>query len=442
VTSGGVGWAQRLTAGFGSLPPLGVDARPALLRVATAALSLTILTFGVGLGCTPASAASQNRGTGVTHGERLGAASAVTVSPASEPAASPDSPLVETSESEFGPGGSASSVRVAPRVQPPATESTSHDQRSTYVIEGVTNPELLRLLTLGKGALEREDYSAAIDLFRKARRLAPTAPLPLVGLAAARFGQLRIPTELAAAPGNRDIEALLRLVDEALAHAPDSGSAHLERGRLLLVLGRTQPARGALARASELLPQNAEAHSALAVVELAEGRVPQAVEGFEKASLLDPNNPERLLNWGTALFVHGDVQRAISVFHRAVALKPADARARGDLGTALLATGDVAQALPHLERAHQLAPDRATFMSNLGYAHQQLRDFAAAEGWYKKAIDVDPRLGSAWINWGTLHAARGDHAAAERAFRKALELDPRDPRALANLEDLKSLRAR
>jgi Flp pilus assembly protein TadD len=309
-------------------------------------------------------------------------------------------------------------------------------------VQGVSQDrQLVQLLALGNAALQREDYADAVEQFRKARRRAADHPAPVVGLVQARFGALGLPTEYKGAEGNPNVKELSELLTSALALDENYGPAHLERGRLLLVLGNDAEASASLLRARVLLPNNAEVHSLLAIVSLASGKVSEALLGFEQAARLEPSNPERLTNWGTALMLHGDVQHAISVFRRSVSIDPNNARSRGDLGTALLSTNDIGGALPHLQKAHELAPHKATFMSNLGYAYQRLRDEAAAALWYQQAIKADPKLGSAWINLGTLYAQQHKYTDAEVAFRRALEIDPEDPRARANLQDLRELRS-
>lgn len=341
----------------------------------------------------------------------------------------------------FEPTGGAERVDANDAIGPNGSLAvTSAPSNAPTGPVAATDPELARLLALGEGALRREDYNAAVDSFRKARRHAPHSGAAVAGLVAARFGQLAIPTEYRGAVGSRDVKELLTMLDAASAHESELGAVHLQRARLLVVLGLGTDARASLDRARALLPSEPEVHSLLAIVELSEGHVAEALRGFATASELEPNDAQRLSNWGTALLMHGDVQEAISVFRRAVSLAPGDARARGDLGTALLSIGDVNQAMPHLVRACELAPTKATFMNNLGYAHQLQADLPGAKAWYDKALAADPKLGSAWINLGTLYAAQGRYDAAEQAFRKALALEPRDPRAIANLEELASLR--
>lgn len=427
MRAAGEGRAQPLPAASGSLPPPSPVART--YGAARVRPPLCLVVFAVTCGCASASPAPKAAEAEPSAEARAEATRATSVPRSVSP------PAAETGVAS--PAGSRPSFQERTA---PARAVVDGEIKSDSSVP-LDDPALSRQLALGEGALLREDYASAVKHFRQARRQSPSHPAPLVGLVAARFGELSIPTEYRGAVGNPDVKGLLVQLDEALRLDPNFGPVYLARGRLLVVLGERDAARGALTAALRLLPKDAEAHSLLAIVDLSEGRVDEALLGFARSSELDPNNPERLSNWGTALLLHGDVQQAISVFRRAVSLAPNDARARGDLGTALLAIGDVSQALPHLERAQQLAPTKATYMSNLGYAHQQLRDLDTAERWYQNAVTTDPQLGSAWINLGTLHAARGKYAAAEQAFRRALALDPEDPRALANLQELAQLRA-
>lgn len=465
----GLGWAQPLTSIFGSLPPraLGFTPRRSAARYLTAVLLAAASACGANVTPEPRSPSAARRTDSSSAVSSLSAQGTSAAAEQTVVSAQGTPPSVQNSSVTAqdaatppstgatdkgglavapGPPSAASATPAAgaaggqPNVSPLAPGAPSPSGAAAAPV-APSDPVLARLLALGDGALAREDYAAAVESFRKARRHAPKEARAVVGLVAARFGQLGIPTEYKGAPASREIKELLTLLDEAAIEQPDLGSVYLQRGRLLVVLGQGASARTSLLKARASLPNDAEVHSLLAIVDLSEGHVPEALAGFATAAERDPNNPDRLANWGTALLLHGDIQQAISVFRRAVSLAPNDARARGNLGTALLATSDAGQALPHLQRACELAPTKATFMSNLGYAHQQLGDSSSAKIWYDKALAADPKLGSAWINLGLWHAAQGKYDAAEQAFKKALALDPHDPRALANLEDLKQVRA-
>jgi Flp pilus assembly protein TadD len=285
-----------------------------------------------------------------------------------------------------------------------------------------------------------DNYKSAKTHYDKAKKLAPKDPAPRVGLLRVALAESGVPTDYAAGPKNPKILALIKEAEKVVALDQDYGPAHVERGRIELILGHAEKALSSLETGLKLVPNDPEAHSALGVALLATGKADGALERFRRAAELDPDNPARLTNLGTAYMMRGQVDDAVKSYERAVSLAPDDARARGDLGTAYLASNHADKALPHLKRAVELAPDRATFLSNLGYAQQQTGNLDLAIQTYKKALGKDDKLGSAWINLGTALAQKGEYDEAEKAFNKALAIDATDPRAKANLDELAEVR--
>jgi Flp pilus assembly protein TadD len=296
-----------------------------------------------------------------------------------------------------------------------------------------------RLIALGDAALERGNFEQARQHYRKARRLIPQHPAPVVGIVEARLGLLGVPLEFGIAKGDRRVTELLKLLDEAKKLDESFPRALLLEGQLHLILGEAEAAAGPLEVARRALPGDAEAHSSWAVSRLATGDKAGALEGFAEASRLQPNDPQRLTNLGAAWLMQGEVGEAVAVLERATRLAPAEPRTLGDYGTALLAAGRIDEAIAQLSKAHALAPERATFMSNLCYAEQQRARLAEARSWCEKAVARDPKLGSAWINLATVLAAEKRYREARAALKKAERLDPTDPRVKANLEDLEEL---
>jgi Flp pilus assembly protein TadD len=191
----------------------------------------------------------------------------------------------------------------------------------------------------GDRAYDRDDLDAARQRYRRAQQLAPKDPAPRVGLARVALAGSGIATDYAVAPKNPKILALLRDLDAALKLDKAFGPAHVERGRVLLILGRAEEALKSLERGVEFSPRDPEAHSALGVALLATGRAADALERLKRAAELDPNNAERLTNLGTAYMMRGKVAEAIQVYERAVQLDGNDARAQGDHGTAYIGRG-------------------------------------------------------------------------------------------------------
>jgi Flp pilus assembly protein TadD len=291
-------------------------------------------------------------------------------------------------------------------------------------------------LLLARQALDQGDADLARRHYARARGLGASEAEVRLGLIQAKVVATNIATDFAAAPGDVTLERCADELGEWIDSGTAPGGAYVERGRILLMLGKAEASLADLRQGAERLPDDAEAHSALGVALLATGNIADAIRPLRRAAELDPNQAARHTNLGTALLVSGDVAGAKESFSRAARLDPSNARTQSDLGTVLLAAGQAQEAVGHLERAVMLEPRRATFLSNLGYAYQQLGRLDRAIATCRRAIALDERLGSAWINLGIALAQQGDVKEARAAFQKAHELDPTDPRAKANLQEL------
>ncbi|HET9957654.1 MAG TPA: tetratricopeptide repeat protein [Polyangiaceae bacterium] len=361
------------------------------------------------------------------------------LSPEAEDAAAPGGEAARENPPSSGPPDG--SPHGAARTPGPAGSANGPGTRA--VPGGLSrggDSELERALSAGDAAYFDGELPRARAEYERALKLAPQDLAPQLGLLRVELAGLDVPLDYAAAPNDARLLGLLKRLDMLKARDPGYGPTELERGRVLLILGRAAPALQALERGVATLPKDPEAHSALGVALLATGRAAEALPRFRKAYELEPANAERARALGTAELLTGNVDRAIAAYSRAVALAPTDARAHSDLGSAYLAQNAPVQAVPELQRAVDLDPTRATFRSNLAYAALLVGDNPAAAEQARHAIRLDPKLASAHLNLGTALARQGRYDDAERAFRRALELDPSDPRAKTNLEELQALR--
>lgn len=342
-----------------------------------------------------------------------------------------------------GDGSAASDGGTAvPRPAPqdmtsaPAARQGSLVERGLARGDGSPADEALRR---GDAAWRGERWEEALELFERARSLAPQDPAPWVGIARARSRDAAL--VYGAAAGDASFEEVVVALDRALALQSDFTLARFEKGRVLLALGRPLEAKALLESVVEDAPEDAEAQSCLGVALLASGDVARARERFERAAQLEPDRAERFGNLATTQMMVGGVEDAVRSYRSAVRLDPNSAQYQNDLGVALLAGGDLEGAMQHLSRAVALEPRRATFLSNLAYAHLAAGRPEEALRIARRATELDPKLGSAWINRGTAEARLGRLPAARRALERALQLDPTDPRARDGLAELDELEA-
>lgn len=305
--------------------------------------------------------------------------------------------------------------------------------------EGETG-DLADALRRGDAAFEKDDLKGATRAYEDARGLAPKGVAAKVGLLRVKIAATKVPFDYGAGKNVPAVLAAARELAKLVLAEPESGPAHAELGRALLLEGDAAKAAQALKRAAELLPKVPEVQSSLAIALLATGHVDEALPRFRLAKNLDVGSGVRHGHLGTALLLRGEVKEAISEYELAARLADTDARAHSDLGTALLADNQAERAARELERAVLLDPSRATFRSNLGYALQSMGKRADAIVRYREAIKLDPKLASAWINLATALAQEPQtRAEARGALERARAIDPTDPRVIANLKELSDL---
>ena len=80
----------------------------------------------------------------------------------------------------------------------------------------------------------------------EAQRLAPQDPAPRVGLVRVNLAAGEVAADYASAPKDPKVQSWLAQLDRVLKADPNYGPAVVERGRLLLILGRAPEAKSAL----------------------------------------------------------------------------------------------------------------------------------------------------------------------------------------------------
>jgi Flp pilus assembly protein TadD len=294
-------------------------------------------------------------------------------------------------------------------------------------------------LAAGDLAYDQENYGQALEAYQRARKKNMKDPAPIVGMVRVKLAQADVPTDFKSAPGHPAVLKGISDLKHALLLDSNYVPARIELGQLYLIQGKSKQALDELKKASELGAKSAEAFSALGVALLATGSPQKALEALKKATELDATNPARFTNLGAVQLNQGNVQEAIQAFEKAKKLDPNNARALSDLGAAHLAAGDVGKALPNLKKAIELNPKKPSFHANLSYALALQGDLAGAEKEARKSVELDKNFGSGWINLGTALAKQKKYKEARKAFEQALKINPNDPRAKANMAELKQL---
>ncbi len=147
---------------------------------------------------------------------------------------------------------------------------------------------------------------------------------------------------------------------EKLSASPDYKDrswVYLMRGECLLELGRTEEAREAYYKVSELEPSNITGWLGLAKASLAMSDFPRAMGAAREALKLDATDADAAMVFGYVLLHDRQTARALTVLTGAAAAHPLDVTLKCLLGRAYAASGHEDQARRCYADAFQVEPD-------------------------------------------------------------------------------------
>jgi tetratricopeptide (TPR) repeat protein len=276
---------------------------------------------------------------------------------------------------------------------------------------------------LGLLRAERQDFRAAAEQFRAARRWDPGFQgvdfnLGLASYKAEQYGEAVLPleAELKAHPENIAAKQLLGLSyfmtesyarasvllkevvtvkpNEAALYFPlalslinekkndeanqliqqmvaqgSSPQLHILLGRAAYDQGDSTKALEELQAAISLDPKALLAHFYSGVVYLKLGKFEEAKREFEAELALNHNDMQAKYDLGYVLLAGQETARGIALMRDVVIAKPQFSDARYELGKALLQQGDVKGAIENLEVAEKLDPSKAHIHYQLGRAY-------------------------------------------------------------------------
>ncbi len=247
----------------------------------------------------------------------------------------------------------------------------------------------------------------------------------------------------APAPGHADITPITALIEQGRFTEAESAAADLlrtepEAGLAWKALSVAQmrqdkDARVALARAAELLPQDAEAHANLGGWLRQRREWQAALESLGRSLALEHRNPDALTDAGDAQRALGRPRDALTLYQTALQLDPRRARAINNLGSALLDLGEAREAVRWYEQALTLLPDDPQIQCNLANALRVAGEPAQSLNLTRRLLLRAPQLPMVHNNLGLLLLAQGDLPAALGSFREAARLEPANIPALLNL---------
>jgi protein O-GlcNAc transferase len=202
------------------------------------------------------------------------------------------------------------------------------------------------------------------------------------------------------AAGNRledqgDYPAALQLYDQAIAAAPRSARAHINKGIALHASGHLDQAISAYLRALAVEPDNAKAQFNMGNAWQAKGQVEFALGAYDKVLALEPGFVDAWVAHGNVLSDLGRHERAVASYRRALEIRPNYVEVRRNLALVLTDLGRLGEAAAYYEATLTEQPDALFDCCELSSIHRMRGDIDAAVQAARRACTIDPRSVSA-----------------------------------------------
>jgi tetratricopeptide (TPR) repeat protein len=208
--------------------------------------------------------------------------------------------------------------------------------------------------------------------------------------------------------------------------ARDNIELHYFLGLAYLQTGKIDAARGALAVAFGVAPEEAAAHLVTAQM-LIRVNLDQAADAELKRALeKNPRLPHAGFLLGQTALFRGRLDDSAAWTRRELEVNPGNAMAWNQLGDVLIREGEWDQAITMLQRSLWINPFFSAPYILLGRAYLKQGQTATAEGMLRRAIQYDPNNRSAHYLLAQLlqQAGREEEARVEFAIAERLQGQP------------------
>jgi tetratricopeptide (TPR) repeat protein len=257
------------------------------------------------------------------------------------------------------------------------------------------------------------------------------------------------------------IDEAMAELNQALAHDPKDGFAHLLLGYCYLRKENTNAAEKELHLALTLGEKDPRVYSFLGQLYEAQGEYEKAAQSFAMVIKLAPKEPEAYLRLARILSLHTtDLTSAKNLAETCLSLKPSDElRVQAYLVLAGIAnTKEEREA--YVKHVLEIDPSNAMaktllrfgemgeeYHANVKISDEARQHFDKAENYfsknqfqeaiveYKAAIAIEPKFAKAYLYLGDCFYRIGQYEEASVHFKRATEIDPSNPQAWAFLGD-------
>jgi len=265
--------------------------------------------------------------------------------------------------------------------------------------------------SLGLVCLRKENYSQALEFFKKALELDPGNPEAHLNLG---MTYMDMHSPQLAEP---ELQAAVSL-------KPLYSNARNALGMLYVGEGRTAEAEEQFRRSVEIDP-NLTAYGNLGLIHWRRGEAKLAEQEWRQALKLAPNDSSLLNNLGLACGKQERYPEAVSFFRKAIELQPNDPNPHSNLGIAYEKSGQHGPAETEFLAALSLSPQKFETRNRLGRLYLEGGRLEEAEAQFHLSLQTQANE-AGYSGLGEVYLRRGDRAAAERAFQSAASLDPQN----------------
>lgn len=235
-------------------------------------------------------------------------------------------------------------------------------------------------------------------------------------------------------------ERALPYAQEATAHYPEDGEAHLYQARALFDLGKREEARPHLDQACTGLRtrlagagEDAKTWRLLAMAEHNAERVDAAIEAYGRALEIEPNHLPSLLTISRLLVARGQIDRAMPWLMNALAVSPENPDVLSLNGCALKAIGEPEQAIHLFRQALAIQPGHLEACLMLGSCLWEHGFFAEAAQAMREGVESSQGNGDARSGLAAAQRSMGDLEGAAAIYKELLEELPHAQGAFSNL---------
>ncbi len=262
----------------------------------------------------------------------------------------------------------------------------------------------------GMELIQEEEFEKSIEYFDKSIEMNPRSGMPLLGKAAALFGNHQYPDAYDEC-------------EKAIAIEPRWSQAWELKGRCLFHLGDYWKSIDCFNKSTDFDPENwiAWDNKGRAYLNLKEYQ--KAKSCFETVLQAIPHKRDMLLPYVVTLRELEENEKALQTIEIVLKESPDDYSALANKGIILSRSKRFDEALDPLRKVAEKYPDDAFALFELALALLESGNIVESIRFFEDTLKLDPKLGTAWYNKACALARLDKVEKAIQSLKSAIELD-------------------